>query len=221
VRPWRATLTIIAVASIAGCAAPVVERRRDVAGAAEPGDKVVFLSLDSPDDGSIPRCVAHSVEAARPDLTVMPPKQFRNALFPRLEEGTAPHDLEGFGLLLAERAVSQRLAELRLRYVAVVSGNTTMERFRGEIVCGAFGGYGGGGAGCFGLKWAARESRIATALWDTKATGRATLSTEVKGTWIIPALILPIPLLRPTEWAACEAMAQQILDHLSGPLGAE
>ena len=211
-RPWRAALTIIAVVSSVGCAASVVERRGDVAGPAEAADKVVFLSLDSPDEGSIPRCVAQAVQRARPDLALMPAKEFRDALFPWLERSTAPRELEGFGLLLAKDAVSQRLAELHLRYVAVVSGHTKMGASKGGIFCG--GGYGGGG--CFGLWWAERESRIATALWDTKGSGRLTFGSEVKGTWVVPALILPIPLLGPTEWPACEAVARQILDHLQG-----
>jgi len=202
----------VAVAMVVWLAAAAGAGPGDIVRSADAGDQIVFVSLDSPDDASIPSCVADSVRRARPDLTLLSSREFRDALFPWLEEATTPRNVEEFGRLLARSSVKQRLEELQLRYVAVVNGTTQMGQSKGGIACG--GGMGAGG--CFGLAWADRETRIATVLWDTKGTGPATLGAEVKGTWIIPALILPIPLLVPTEGPACGDMAQQILGNLAG-----
>jgi hypothetical protein len=206
-RRGSVAVAIIVFLAVAAGAGP-----RDVVRRADAGDQIVFVSLDSPDDASILSCVADSVRRARPDVTLLSAREFRDALFPWLEQATAPRNVEEFGRLLARAPVKQRLEELQLRYVAVVNGTTQMGPSKGGIACG--GGMGAGG--CFGLAWADRETRIATVLWDTKGTGPATLGAETKTIWIIPALILPIPVLLPTEGPACGAMAQQILGNLAG-----
>ena len=211
---WRSARVapLAAALLMAACALPVARHSGDRVGAPEAGDGLVVLSLDGPDDAGIPRCVAGNLERARPELAAVPPRTFRSALFPWLEPSTAPRDLETFARLIARPAVSARLAELKVRYVAVVSGATTMGAYKGGILCGA--GYGGGG--CLGLTWAVRESRIATALWDVKRNVRAAFDAEGKATWVIPAFIIPIPLLAPTELPTCGAVTQQIADQLSG-----
>lgn len=200
----RTAWLAFSIIGLVACSAPF-ERH------SETRDAIVFVSFDSSDHGNIPRCVADTVQRAQRTLTVLPPRRFRDAIFPWLEAGTAPRDVEGFARLLGEPVVMQRVEELHVRYIAIISGTTTMEPFRGGWGC--FGGPGAGG--CAGFSWANRETRITTAIWDMKTSTLGNVSSEVKGRWMIPVFMLPVPILQATESPACEAIAQQIVDYLA------
>ena len=170
---------------------------------------VTIIGAEPKDDGPFPECIATRIRADRPELKMIPTREFRDALFPWFEPHTAPHDAERFAAVLARPGIAGRLAMLDVRYMVLVSGGTTMD-WKGGIGCGVA--YQGGG--CFGLKWADRSSTVAAVVWDTKRAGEAKFGAEVNTKWIIPALVVPIPLVVPTESTACWKAATLIEDYL-------
>jgi len=77
------------------------------------------------------------------------------------------------------------------------------------------------GGGCFGLLWWENDSSYEAAIWDLEdGTSAGEVSTDVRGTSVIPALIVPIPLIARTQSAACKGLAQELRTFIvdSGPL---
>ncbi len=72
-----------------------------------------------------------------------------------------------------------------------------------------WGGYGGGG--CLGLAWGDRMSSFGAVVLDMWGgdTLSDTSATQRAGVYI-PALILPIPIIAPTEEKACDELASKI-----------
>ncbi len=198
---------------LAGCS---VHSTQGAVGPSNPtaaGDAMVIVSPDGPDDAKIPACVADRIQHARPDLTLIPPQTFRNALFPYFERSTAPDDAEGFSRLLARPEVKTRIADLHLRYIAAISGATEMGEKQGSIECVAFYGI----AGCSGLVWVKRESKIAAAIWDTRLLAMSTFGSEAHTVWAFGMVGFPLPpLVGASQTPACEAITSLIVAYLAG-----
>jgi len=222
----RRVVLSIAVLFAAACQAPEVEFSGSDA-AAQPtgpsiapvrsGDAVVVMNGGGRDaaDDSFVDCVreslrgALSADAAGP--RVMRGDDLRDALYPWFEE---PLDEKAAAALLARSLTRQRMAEIGVRYVAIVNGATTSRLAdgvgsggSGVMLCGA----GAGGAGCFGLMMWERRSSVSATLWDMKAGGSVgSLNVAVSGTNVMPALVLPVPLIMPTESAACSTLGERL-----------
>jgi hypothetical protein len=183
----------------------VAGRGLDVSGA------VTFVGLGQEDESSFPTCVADGVIGARPELKVVAAQALRDALFPWFEPATAPRGAEGFAALLARPGVRERLTGLGIRYVVATSGTTSTGPWKGGIVL--VGGPGGGGF--VGLSWADRKSQAEAVVWDVKASTVTGLGAEASTKWVVPAFLLPVPFMLPTQSAACSELARQIADSIS------
>jgi len=180
------------------------------AGAPPPSrEGATFVGVEEDEGGPFLECLATRVRDDQPGLRIVPTSVFRDGLFPWFEPRTAPGDAEGFAGVLARSDVAERLAALDVRYVVLVSGRTTMN-WKGEIGCGVA--YQGGG--CLGLKWADRKTKVAAVVWDSERATEVKLDAEANAKWIIPALVIPIPLIAPTESVACAEAAKQIEDYM-------
>ena len=78
-----------------------------------------------------------------------------------------------------------------------------------------------GGGGCFGLAWWEDDASYSADVWDVrdgKSAGQ--VSANVHGTSVIPALIIPVPLIARTQAAACKGLARELQSSLidSDPL---
>lgn len=80
----------------------------------------------SPDDMDIAECVSRTVQRTSPSLRFISTQEFRDALFPWFEPGTAPDTLEELALLLNKPLVGERIASLGVRYVIRVRGATIL-----------------------------------------------------------------------------------------------
>ena len=208
---------------MAACSAPVVRGTRDNAAAGEsdaailvirPGEAIVVLSADTSfDDHKWPSsCVRGAIEGADTNIRIIAAKDFREALYPWLEAGVSA---EVITELMEKPLTRNRIEEMGVRYIVAVWGGTGSERDNlgeGPFYVGKDGALMCGYAGCLGLMAWKRTSDLSAVVWDLKSGIRAgTIDVEVSGTNVMPAFILPIPLIAPTETAACS----EIGDHLA------
>jgi hypothetical protein len=143
----------------------------------------------------------------------------REALFPWFEQ---PVDDEVIADLAARRLVREKLAEMRVRYLVEVGGESKSDISgaagggsggggyigpNGVFMCGA--GY--GGAGCLGFMAWERTSDLFATVWDLGEGRRAArLEAQVSGGNVMIGFVLPVPLIAPTETAACVALAEHV-----------
>lgn len=174
---------------------------------------VLFSDLHPPegDDDTIAKCVRRALHRTSPTLRMIPPQEFRDALFPWFEPGTAPGTPEQLALLLEKPLLQDAITRLGVRYVISVRGSSTHGDSKGAIFCGA--GYGGGG--CLGFAWVDRESTMSAVVWDLEQPlSSGTVDITVSGTIYVPAFILPIPIPVFTETRACTEIAQRLAQFL-------
>ena len=79
--------------------------------------------------------------------------------------------------------------------------------WKGGILCGA--GYGGGG--CLGFAWQDETTALSATLWslaDVNIVHREEAKAE--GTSVVPALILPVPILAHTRQSACNELGSRV-----------
>jgi hypothetical protein len=124
-----------------------------------------------------------------------------------LEPRTAPRKIEDLPELLARPGVDNRIRERGIRYIIWVQGDTERTSSGGSLSCAA----GPGGGGCFGLAWWENMSAYEASIWDLEDGTRAgRISTSVNGTSVIPAVVIPVPLIARTQAAACKGLAKQL-----------
>lgn len=152
-------------------------------------------------------CLADAIRADAPGVPLVPHRAIRDALFPRLEPATQPPGEEAFAELLGREDVRERLRGLGLGHLVAFSGGTRYEETRGMILCGA--GYGGGG--CLGFAWQDQSTRLQAALWDLER-GQRTAEEEAGavGRSVVPAFLLPIPLMANTRAEACRELGRRV-----------
>jgi hypothetical protein len=161
-------------------------------------------------------CVNDEVQKGKSGISVYPERQFTDALFPWFEPRTAPQSAEALPELLARPGVEQRIAERGIRYVVWVNGNTEQTSGGGSLSCAV----GPGGGGCFGLTWWEDDASYDAAVWDLRHKSDAgSVSADVHGTSMIPALVIPVPLIARTQSAACKDLARELREFIvdSGP----
>jgi hypothetical protein len=146
------------------------------------------------------RCLA----AAEGMPPLYPLKDYRQQLFPWFERSVIPSSLQEWLALANNSDVAAATRSLGVRYWFLWNTRDRTEPTEGAIFCGA----GPGGAGCFGLAWRERKSAYHGLLIDVyRARVVDFPEAEVTGHTIIPAFILPIPLVAQTPALACHKMA--------------
>jgi hypothetical protein len=153
------------------------------------------------------KCLTTTIRDAAPEVSVVPQRTIRDALFPLLEPATQPRDEAAFAAMLARDDVRARLAARGLRYLVAFAGGTRKDEWAGSILCGA----GMGGGGCLGFMWRGERTVLDAALWslDGSAVVRREAATT-EGASIMPAFVLPIPLLARTQAEACHELGMRL-----------
>lgn len=150
-------------------------------------------------------CIGPSLEALTPRLRVVGFDALRLAFFPWLEQSVAPRSEEHFLRFLAQADVQRKFEELNLRYWIQSSGGTTTDIGKGPLVCGL------GAPACFGITSGSRDSSFRVNVIDLKkVTSVARESVTRHSDVVVPAFFIPVPILAPTEMAACQEMAERI-----------
>lgn len=211
----------LASLSLAGCMTTRVEETKNSRTGIAKGERVVIIEASyhngNETEDEFVDCVSKKVQKGRHGLDVYPDEAFVDALFPWFEPRTMPQGPESLPDLLDKPGVHERFEESGVRYIIWVTGDTERSGSGGSLSCAVA----PGGGGCFGLAWWENDSSYAAAIWDVREGKSAgEVSADVQGTSVIPAVVVPVPLIARTKAAACKGLARQLREFIvdSGPL---
>jgi len=158
------------------------------------------------------QCVNKSLLKKQNNFNVIPTENFQNMLYPWLEPRTAPQTPEDLPELLSRDLVRETMEAHKVQYLININGETKTNSSSGALSCAA----GPGGGGCFGLAWWDDTSSYSASVWDiAQQSSVGSVSATVSGTSVIPALIIPIPIIARTQSSACDGLVKQLLDFFS------
>lgn len=207
--------------SLAGCMTTRVEESKNAKTGIAEGERIVILEASyhngNETEDQFVDCVAKTVQKGRNGLSVYPDQEFIDALFPWFEPRTMPQGPESLPDLMGKPGVNERIRESGVRYIVWVTGDTERSASGGSLSCAVA----PGGGGCFGLAWWENDSSYEAAIWDVRdGKSAGEVSADVQGTSVIPAVIVPLPLIARTQAAACKGLARELRDFIvdSGPL---
>jgi hypothetical protein len=228
-----ACIAILATAG-AGCMTSKVDETRQVASAIQANESIVLLTKPQLEgvgtEDEFLSCVqeklggelvhphdGQSSKRANDDAVpfkIYGEQQFIDALFPWFEPSTAPANASGLKGLLERPGVTDRLAQIGVRYVVWLDGNTRKTNGGGGVSCAV------GGptvVGCFGVGWWDKESDYVATVWDLQtATELGTVTADVTGTSVFIGAIAPIPIITPVQTTACNRLSEQLRSFLVG-----
>ena len=156
----------------------------------------------------IQHCLSRHISKALPGRPLIEMQRIRKLLYPLMERSTEPKTEEEFVDLLNRQDVHRRMLAYGITHVVAFSGSTDVDEHSGHVFCGA--GYGGGG--CLGLAWWHKETSLRAVTIDLATKGNVKdVSAVDKGTSLLPAFVLPIPIPAATQEDACRNLAEQIV----------
>ena len=207
----------LAFVALGGCVSSSVEQLRNApVGLLKEGETIVVLgrrqNFRHQTEADFTRCVYNSL--MRQKLPVKPEQVFMDEMFPWFQPRTAPRTAEALAARLTEPAIADRLQQTGTRYIVWLDGVTRRGEDGGSLSCSV----GAGGGACVGLLWWEEDAEYEAVIWDMqtlKSMGK--IAVEASGTSYIPAVIVPIPLIAPTQSAACAGVARQLRDFLRAP----
>lgn len=209
---WLSTCTVaVSVALLGGCMTTRVEGSKDAATGIADGQSIVIIessyhSGNQTEDGFVD-CVTKEVQKGRGGLSVYPDEVFQDDLFPWFEPRTMPQGPNALPALMEKPGVAERIRESGVRYIVWINGNTERTNGGGSLSCAV----GPGGGGCYGLAWWENDSSYEAAVWDIEdGKSAGAVSAAVHGTSMIPAVIVPVPLIARTQNAACKGLAKEL-----------
>lgn len=200
---------------LAACVSSSVEQLRNTpVGLLTEGETIVVLgrrqNFRHQTEKDFTDCVYNHL--LRQKLPVKPEPQFMDEMFPWFQPRMAPLTADALAARLQEPALAERLQQSGTRYVVWLDGITSRGEDGGTLSCSI----GVGGGACLGLLWWEDDAEYEAVIWDMqtlKSMGK--IAVEASGTSYVPAIIIPIPLLAPTQSAACRGVAKQIGEFLS------
>jgi hypothetical protein len=164
------------------------------------------------------QCISDGLAKGNGGLDVHSSKEFEDKMYPWFEPSTAPLSTEDLSVLLERPGVLDQVRETGVRYVVWLDGSTDRTASGGGITCAA----GVGGAGCMGLAWWEDDSRYDATVWDIQdVESEGTIHADVKGRSVMPAIIIPIPLITRPQAHACRGLSDQLRQFLTSPEGYE
>ena len=162
------------------------------------------------------QCISDGLAKGDDGLDVHASKEFEDKLYPWFEPSTAPLSTEDLTSLLERPGVLAQVKSTGVRYLLWLDGSTDRTASGGGITCAA----GVGGAGCMGLAWWEDDSRYDVTVWDIQdIESEGTIHADYKGRSVMPAIVIPIPLITRPQVHACRGLADQIRQFLTQPGG--
>lgn len=157
------------------------------------------------------RCVGKKLRSGKKRPRVHAEREFVDDLYPWLEPRTMPRESADLSEFLERPGVSEAIRKKGVRYMVWLSGQTLREGGGGSLSCAV----GPGGAGCFGVAWWQNNSEYTASVWDIDdLSDMGDMKANVRGTSVIPALVIPIPIIARTRGKACDSLAGQLRDYL-------
>ena len=212
----KALLPLLVVL-LASCTSTTVDEFRQGATGINSDESVVILgrrhSSDYETRAEFVDCVGERMTTGNDALSVIPEKQFVDAMFPWFEPRTAPLRTRDLERLMSEPVVADKMAEFGVRYMVWLDGFTETSGRTGTISCTV----GPGGAVCFGFGSWEDDSTFDARVWDVASLQNVgTISTDATGQSYVPALVIPIPLIARVEANACIRLADQLKQFVNG-----
>jgi hypothetical protein len=157
-------------------------------------------------------CISDGLASGNDGLSVHNNIEFEDKLYPWFEPSMAPITTVELSELLERENVLNQVLSTGVRFVIWLDGSTTRVASGGGMTCAA----GIGGAGCLGLGWWEDDSIYDATVWDIyELSSTGTIYADVKGRSVMPALVIPIPLIARPQLAACRGLTQQLRQFLT------
>lgn len=214
-------LPIVSSIVLSGCMTTRLEESKNKATGIQSHESVVILEASyhagNETEDEFVDCVSKTVQKGRRGLNVFPDEKFIDAMFPWFEPRTMPRGPSALPDLFARPGLTERLEASGVRYIIWVTGDTEQSGSGGSLSCAIS----PAGGGCFGLAWWEDDSSYEAAIWDIRSGKSAgEVSADVHGTSVIPAVIIPVPLIARTKAAACKGLANELRTFIAdeGPL---
>ena len=213
----RASIGCITATLVITCTSTTVDEFRQGATSIESDESVVVLGRRQASDfetkSDFIECVGERMSEGENAISVIPEREFIDAMFPWFEPRTAPLRAGDLEQLLAEDVVAQKMNEFGIKYMVWVEGFTETTGRTGSISCTV----GPGGGGCFGFGTWEDDANFDARVWDvTSLKNVGTINTDATGQSYLPALVVPIPLIARVETNACNRLAAQLKDFVNG-----
>ena len=213
----KAGLSYLLTFFLASCTSTTVDEFRQGETGIESDESVVILGRRQASDfetkSDFVECVGKGMSQGENAISVVPEREFIDAMFPWFEPRTAPLRATDLEQLLAEDVVAQKMNEFGIRYMVWVEGFTETTGRTGSISCTV----GPGGGGCFGFGTWEDDANFDARVWDVNSLRNVgTINADATGQSYLPALVVPIPLIARVETNACNRLASQLKDFVNG-----
>ena len=213
----KGSIGFIIATVVVSCTSTTVDEFRQGATSIAIDESVVILGRRQASDfetkSDFVECVGERMSEGDNAISVIPEREFIDAMFPWFEPRTAPLRAGDLEQLLAEDVVAQKMNEFGIKYMVWVEGFTETTGRTGSISCTV----GPGGGGCFGFGTWEDDANFDARVWDvTSLKNVGTINTDATGQSYLPALVVPIPLIARVETNACNRLAAQLKDFVNG-----
>ena len=213
----KAALTYVLTCFLASCTSTTVDEFRQGETGIESDESIVIMgrrqARDFETKSDCVECVGKGMSQGENAISVVPEREFIDAMFPWFEPRTAPLRATDLEQLLAEDVVAQKMNEFGIRYMVWVEGFTETTGRTGSISCTV----GPGGGGCFGFGTWEDDANFDARVWDVNSLRNVgTINADATGQSYLPALVVPIPLIARVETNACNRLAAQLKDFVNG-----
>jgi len=213
----KAAISYVLTCFLVSCTSTTVDEFRQGETGIESDESVVILGRRQASDfetkSDFVECVGKGMSQGENAISVVPEREFVDAMFPWFEPRTAPLRATDLEQLLAEDVVAQKMNEFGIRYMVWVEGFTETTGRTGSISCTV----GPGGGGCFGFGTWEDDANFDARVWDVNSLRNVgTINADATGQSYLPALVVPIPLIARVETNACNRLAAQLKDFVNG-----
>ena len=210
------TTGFITLLIISGCSTTRIDQEVNAAYSIKEGESIVLLSdsyhTGNKTENDFMDCLNKSLLKKQNQFNIISTNDFQNMFYPWFEPSTAPQKIDDLSKLLNKKVIKNKLDQLQIKYLIKITGETKTNSSSGALSCAA----GPGGGGCFGFAWWDDTSSYEGSIWDlSQETSVGNVSASVSGTSVIPAIIIPIPILARTQSSACVGLSEQIAGFFS------
>jgi hypothetical protein len=210
------TTGFISLIIVSGCSTTRIDEEVSAAYSIKEGESIVLLSdsyhTGNKTENDFMDCLNKSLLRKQNTFNIISTNDFQNMFYPWFEPSTAPQKIDDLPKLLNKEVIKNKLDQLQIKYLIKITGETKTNASSGALSCAA----GPGGGGCFGFAWWDDTSSYEASIWDlSQEVSVGNVSASVSGTSVIPAIIIPIPILARTQSNACVGLSEQIAGFFS------
>ena len=213
----KINILLVLIITAVGCSTTRIDEEVNTAFTISGDESIVLLSnsyhTGNQTELDFMDCLNNSILKKQDTFEIIPTRQFQNLFYPWFEPSTAPQSIEDLPKILGNELIKEKLSAMKIKYLIKITGETRTNSSSGALSCAA----GPGGGGCFGFAWWDDTSAYNASVWDlSQETSVGNVSANVTGTSMIPAIIIPIPILARTQSNACDGLSDQIVNFFSG-----